>query len=182
MTSRLHRQRSLFHNIATGNRRLPHVRPSVRGPKMMGAAQRSLALHRSPGWTVQQSHQVPQEIQGSEVEGSAVRPSALPNSSSKTSTPKQKCHPACPGLPWDRSEAKWRDLLFTSALSNLNGSATFPFVIPSEAEGSAVLRPAPGNVFDPNPTRHPQFPSTPHPKAAPSLQPYSPPNASPKKS
>ena len=105
MTSRLHRQRSLFHNIATGNRRVPHVRPSVRGPKMMGAAQRSLSLHRSPGWTVQQSHQVPQEIQGSEVEGSAVRPSALPNSSSKTSTPKQKCHP-------NRSVAKPRDLQF----------------------------------------------------------------------
>src|SRR5580693_4184394 len=23
-----------------------------------------------------------------------------------------KCHPACPGLPWDRSEAQWRDRLF----------------------------------------------------------------------
>jgi hypothetical protein len=22
------------------------------------------------------------------------------------------CHPACPGLPWDRSEAEWRDLRF----------------------------------------------------------------------
>jgi hypothetical protein len=122
MTSRLHRQRSLFHNIATGNRRVPHVRPSVRGPKMMGAAQRSLSLHRSPGWTVQQSHQVPQEIQGSEVEGSAVRPSALPNSSSKTSTPKQKCHPACPGLPWDRSEAKWRDLQFRGPLLEMSST------------------------------------------------------------
>jgi hypothetical protein len=29
-----------------------------------------------------------------------------------------------------------------------NGSATLPFVIPSEAEGSAVLRTIPGNVFD----------------------------------
>ena len=28
------------------------------------------------------------------------------------STYQQKCHPACPGLPWDRSEAQWRDLLF----------------------------------------------------------------------
>ena len=25
---------------------------------------------------------------------------------------KKMCHPACPGLPWDRSEAQWRDLLF----------------------------------------------------------------------
>ena len=25
---------------------------------------------------------------------------------------KMKCHPACPGLPWDRSVAKWRDLQF----------------------------------------------------------------------
>jgi hypothetical protein len=39
---------------------------------------------------------------------------------------KKKCHP-------DRSEAKWRDLLFTSALTNLNESATLPFVIPTEA-------------------------------------------------
>ena len=41
------------------------------------------------------------------------------------------CHP-------DRSAAEWRDLLFTSEASNLNGSAILPFVIPSEAEGSAV--------------------------------------------
>src|ERR1700722_13740684 len=33
--------RSLCHSIVEGNRRVPHVRPSVRGPKMMGAAQRS---------------------------------------------------------------------------------------------------------------------------------------------
>jgi hypothetical protein len=30
----------------------------------------------------------------------------------------------------------------------LNGSAALPFVIPSEAEGSAVQRTSPGNVFD----------------------------------
>src|SRR6202021_254189 len=29
--------------------------------------------------------------------------------------PKHKCHPACPGLPWNRSEAQWSDLLFLSA-------------------------------------------------------------------
>jgi hypothetical protein len=40
---------------------------------------------------------------GSEAEGSAVRHSALPNPSLQTSTPKQMCHPACPGLPWKRS-------------------------------------------------------------------------------
>src|SRR5580704_4490263 len=45
---------------------------------------------------------------------------------------KMRCHP-------DRSEAEWRDLLFSPSASNLDGSATLPFVIPSEAEGSAVL-------------------------------------------
>jgi hypothetical protein len=90
----------------------------------------------------------------------------------------QKCHP-------DRSVAKGRDLLSSSASSNLNGGATLPFVIPtrischasldkavcapfckgkahemrqghqlpqeirgSEAEGSAVPRTSPGNVFN----------------------------------
>src|SRR5580698_4572934 len=44
--------------------------------------------------------------------------------------------------------AKWRDLLFIIPASNLNGSATLPFVIiSSEAEGSAVQRTFPGNVF-----------------------------------
>ena len=36
------------------------------------------------------------------------------------------------------SRAKRRDLLFTHPPSNVNGSASLPFVIPSEAEGSAV--------------------------------------------
>src|SRR6202044_1654502 len=123
----------------------------------------------------------------------APRSSRILGLKPKTSNHKQKCHP-------DRSEAKWRDLLFiirviesewkrcptlchpersrgirgaplgppefsvsnlkpqttnrsviptgakrsggtccsSSASSNLNGSATPPFVIPSEAEGSAV--------------------------------------------
>ncbi len=26
----------------------------------------------------------------------------------------QNCHPACPGAPWDRSAAQWRDLRFLS--------------------------------------------------------------------
>jgi hypothetical protein len=34
------------------------------------------------------------------------------------------------------------------ASTNLNGSATLPFVIPSEAEGSAVQGTSRGNVFD----------------------------------
>src|ERR1700678_2778578 len=50
------------------------------------------------------------------------------------------CHP-------DRSVAKWRDLLFSPPASKANGSAALPFVIPSEAEGSAVLQAHPGNVF-----------------------------------
>jgi hypothetical protein len=108
------------------------------------------------------------------VEGSAVRPSALPNSPSKTSTPKQKCHPDRSAAKWrdlqcacrrsrilrlkpqppkqkchpDRSEAQWRDLLFIIPISTLKGSATLPFVIPTEVEGSAVLRTLLGNVFD----------------------------------
>ena len=52
------------------------------------------------------------------------------------------CHP-------DRSAAKWRDLRLTHPASNTNGSTTLPFVIPSEAEGSAVRRARPGNVFRP---------------------------------
>ena len=44
---------------------------------------------------------------------------------------KQKCHP-------DRSETQW-DLLFTSTVSNLNGSAALPFVIPTEAKRSGGI-------------------------------------------
>ena len=37
----------------------------------------------------------------------------------KSSTFKRICHPACPGLPWNRSEAQWRDLLFLFCPSDL---------------------------------------------------------------
>ena len=47
------------------------------------------------------------------------------------------CHP-------DRCGAKWRDLRFSPPATNPNGSTTLPFVIPSEAEGSAVLQARPG--------------------------------------
>ncbi len=51
------------------------------------------------------------------------------------------CHP-------DRSAAKWRDLLFSPPATGCsNESTALPFVIPSEAEGSAVLQARPGNVF-----------------------------------
>src|ERR1700723_2444133 len=41
-------------------------------------------------------------------------PSAASDTRSATTLhEKMRCHPACPGLPWDRSEAKWRDLLFS---------------------------------------------------------------------
>jgi hypothetical protein len=43
---------------------VPHVRLSVRGPKMMGEAQRLLSLHQTP-------------------KGSAVRPSDFPNAGAK---------------------------------------------------------------------------------------------------
>jgi hypothetical protein len=42
------------------------------------------------------------------------------------------CHP-------DRSVAKWRDLLFACPACDAEESLAVPFVIPSEAEGSAVL-------------------------------------------
>ena len=32
---------------------------------------------------------------------------------------KQKCHPARPGLPWARSEEKWRDLQFNGPLMEM---------------------------------------------------------------
>jgi hypothetical protein len=40
-----------------------------------------------------------------------------------------------------------RSALLLIRKANLKGSATLPFVIPSEAEGSAVPRSDPGNVF-----------------------------------
>jgi hypothetical protein len=36
----------------------------------------------------------------------------------KSSTFKRICHPACPGVPWNRSEAQWRDLLFLFPFSH----------------------------------------------------------------
>jgi len=104
--------------------------------------------------------------QRSAVEGSAVRPAALPNSPSQTSNHKQKCHPDRSEAKWryplfpsapiesewkrhpplchpDRSEAKRRDPLFPSAPSNLNGSATLPFVIPTGAKRSGGICGAP---------------------------------------
>ena len=62
-------------------------------------------------------------------------------SRAKSSSFKQNCHPACPGVPWDRSEAKWRDLRFLSVhpIRRLLIKVTaLPFVIPSAVEGSAV--------------------------------------------
>ena len=43
-----------------------------------------------------------------------------------------RAKPTCPGLPW-------RDLQSSQPAPNIDDSATLPFVIPSEAEGSAVL-------------------------------------------
>src|SRR5712672_3564171 len=45
----------------------------------------------------------------SEAEGSAV-PRTFPGNVSLIF--QQNCHLACPGVPWDRSEAEWRDLRF----------------------------------------------------------------------
>jgi hypothetical protein len=36
------------------------------------------------------------------------------------------CHPACPGVPWDRSAAEWRDLQFHSTRNQGNGLPHFP--------------------------------------------------------
>jgi hypothetical protein len=49
------------------------------------------------------------------------------------------CHP-------DRSEAQWT-CGSLNQLPDAHGSIALPFVIPSEAEGSAVLQAPPGNVF-----------------------------------
>jgi hypothetical protein len=52
-----------------------------------------------------------------EAEGPAVRP----GSRTKVSVPlvlPQTRHPACPGVPWNRSEAQWRDLLFLFPFSH----------------------------------------------------------------
>jgi hypothetical protein len=35
------------------------------------------------------------------------------------------------------------------SVTNFHGNVALPFVIPSEAEGSAVLKTSPGNVFNP---------------------------------
>jgi hypothetical protein len=45
----------------------------------------------------------------------------------------QNCHP-------DRSVAKWRDLLFSSPLSNPEGSAALPFVIPRSGLACGKLK------------------------------------------
>jgi hypothetical protein len=66
------------------------------------------------------------------------------------SDPKQNCHPACPGLPWDRSVAQWRDLLFLSAPNRCIRKNHFAVgrrrrmgAIPGDAPpNSASLRPA----------------------------------------
>src|ERR1700723_2893160 len=48
----------------------------------------------------------------------------------------------CVPLPPEKSHSR-----SLQPLTNLIGSATLPFVIPSEAEGSAVQRTRPGNMF-----------------------------------
>ena len=45
------------------------------------------------------------------------------------------------------SEVEWGPAVLSTGQRTLNESATLPFVIPSEAEGSAVLQARPGNVF-----------------------------------
>jgi hypothetical protein len=56
---------------------------------------------------------------------------------------KRNCHPGCPSLPRDRSEAKWTCYFCPSDLTAPNKSHHPPFVIPSAAEGPAV-RPGSG--------------------------------------
>ena len=56
-----------------------------------------------------------------------------------TLTVKLNCHPACPGVPWNRSdlsrravEAKWRDLLCSQLHNPIpKGNSALSFVIPS---------------------------------------------------
>jgi hypothetical protein len=59
-----------------------------------------------------------------------VRPSDFPNRPLQTFNPKQKCHPACPGLPWDRSVAQWRDLQYLSTTSSTVDTTTaHPYIV-----------------------------------------------------
>jgi hypothetical protein len=47
----------------------------------------------------------------------------FPSSVTNAAVLRMNCHPACPGVPWDRSEAEWRDLLFSPSASNPDGNA-----------------------------------------------------------
>jgi hypothetical protein len=77
----------------------------------------------------------------SEAEGSAVRPSDSPNLPYQTSTPNRSVIPT-------GAKRSGGTCCSSSSASDLNGSPTLPFVIPTEAEGSAVQRTSRGNVFD----------------------------------
>jgi hypothetical protein len=87
----------------------------------------------------------------SAAEGSAVFSTRNQSKRPSTLTLKINCHP-------DRSEAKWRDLLFRASPSSTpEGSATFPFVIPTEAKrsgGICSFSPPATKANGPNP--HPQ--------------------------
>jgi hypothetical protein len=43
----------------------------------------------------------------------------------KPIVPKQICYLACPGVPWDRSAAKWRDLRSLFFVSHTHSKALF---------------------------------------------------------
>jgi hypothetical protein len=40
------------------------------------------------------------------------------------------CHPACPGVPWDRSEAERRDLRFPGPFVEMFFDRAYPDVLP----------------------------------------------------
>ena len=69
--------------------------------------------------------------------------------------PPSLCHPACPGVPWERTRISYyaapKMTSFAAFIKESRMSfaepIALPFVIPSAAEGSAVPRTFLGNVF-----------------------------------
>jgi hypothetical protein len=106
MTSRLGRHRSLFHSVATGNRRVSHVPQAyVQRKRWVKPNDRSRCID-FPGGRCNNAIKFHAKFERSVVEGSAVRPSALPTSPSQTSIPNRGVippFPACRGTGAQRS-------------------------------------------------------------------------------
>jgi hypothetical protein len=81
------------------------------------------------------------------VHGSAAFPFVIPSEAEGSAVPRTFLgHVFRQSVLWASGPPKVMKNGFCSATA-LHGSAAFPFVIPSEAEGSAVPRTSLGNVF-----------------------------------